>query len=176
MKLRSGESVSHSLSFSSPLPFVMAQKELPDERLVYLHCRSIFSKDKSQVRREKVITKLLESQRASIKILTKEFKLAAIAAVAKHLLEQRVFESLPRAKLKFPELFQPSETQEAERAASEEEALRAESEAAHEVVLTSDDEAYPEQDHGGKQSGAEIEGNKNEKGPTDEKPVPMNSR
>lgn len=169
MKLRSGKLVlSQSLA--------MAQKELPDERHVYLHCRSIFSKDKSLIRKEKVVTKLLESQRASIKILTKEFNLAAIAAVAKHLLEQRVFESLPCAKLRFPELFQPSETQEAERAASEKEALRAESEAAHEIVLTSDDEAYAEQDHGKKQSGAKIEGNKKEKGPADEEPVPINSR
>ena len=56
------------------------------------------------------------------------------------MLEERIFESLSRAKLPYPELFQPSETREAERAASEAEVLRIESEVAHDMILTSDDE------------------------------------
>ena len=94
----------------------------------------------AQVRRPKIISKLLDKHKGSIKILTKEFTLSAIAAVAKELLDEQIFESLPRAKLLYPELFQPSETQEAERAASEAEVVRIEAEAAHDVVLTSDDE------------------------------------
>lgn len=68
----------------------------------------------------------------------------AVAAVAKELLEEQIFESLPRAKLRYPELFQPSETREAERAASEAEVIKIEAEAAQDIVLTSDDEGGDE--------------------------------
>ena len=118
----------------------MAKQRSPDKRLVYLHCASIFSGANGEVRRVKKISKLLEKHKTSIKILTKEFTLPAIAAVAKELLDEQIFESLPRAKLRYPELFQLTETQEAERAASEAEVIRIEAEAAHDIVLTSDDE------------------------------------
>ena len=122
----------------------MAKQHVPDGRLVYLHCSSIFSGENAHVRKAKKISQLLEKHKASIKILTKEFALPAIAAVAKQLLEKRIFESLSRARLRYPELFQPSETQEAERAASEAEVIRIEAEAAHGIVLTSDDEGEDE--------------------------------
>lgn len=122
----------------------MAKQRSPDERLVYLHCSSIFSGGNAHVRRAKKIGQLLEKHKESIKILTKEFTLPAVATVAKQLLDARIFESLPRAKLRYPELFQPSETQEAERAASEAEIVRIESEAAQDIILTSDDEGGDE--------------------------------
>lgn len=75
-------------------------------RLVYLHCSSIFSGQNAHIRRPKKIRQLLEEHRADIAILTKEFTVAAIAVVARFLLEDRIFESLTRAKLRFPELFQ----------------------------------------------------------------------
>ena len=118
----------------------MANQQCPDGRLVYLHCSSIFSGADAQVRKAKKISQLLQKRKASIKVLTKEFTLPAIAAVAKQLLEEHIFESLPRARLRYPELFQPSETQEAERAASEAEVLRIEAEAAQDILLTSDDD------------------------------------
>lgn len=68
----------------------------------------------------------------------------AVAAVAKELLEEQIFESLHRAKLYYPELFQLSETQEAERAASKAEVIRIKAEAAQDIVLTSDDEGGDE--------------------------------
>ena len=122
----------------------MAQQRSPDRRLVYLYCSSIFSGANAQVRRVKKISQLLENHKASIKILRKEFALPAIAAVARELLEEQIFESLPRAKLCFPELFQESETQEAERAASEAEVVRVEAEAAKDIVLTYDGEGGDE--------------------------------
>lgn len=122
----------------------MANQRSPDGWLVYLHCSSIFSGANAQVRKTKKISQLLEKHKASIKILTREFTLPAIATVTKELLEERIFESLPRARLRYPELFQPSETQEAERAASEAEVLRLEAEAAQDIVLTSDDEGGDE--------------------------------
>ncbi|KAK4691661.1 hypothetical protein P7C71_g5383, partial [Lecanoromycetidae sp. Uapishka_2] len=122
----------------------MAKQPSPDGRLVYLHCSSIFSGANAQIRRAKKISQLLQKHKASIKILTKEFTLPVIAAAAKELLEEQIFESLPRAKLRYPELFQQSETQEAERAASEAEVIRIEAEAAQDLVLTSDDEGGDE--------------------------------
>ena len=62
----------------------------------------------------------------------------------KELLDEKIFESPSRAKLLCPELFQPSETQEAERAASEAEVVRIEAEAAHDIIATSDDEGEDE--------------------------------
>ncbi|KAL8784133.1 MAG: hypothetical protein Q9195_009157 [Heterodermia aff. obscurata] len=118
----------------------MANQQHPDGRLVYLHCSSIFSGADAHIRKVKKISQLLQKHKASIKILTKEFTLTAIGAVAKQLLEEGIFESLPRARLRYPELFQPSETQEAERAASEADVLRIEAEAARDILLTSDDD------------------------------------
>ncbi|KAL8901596.1 MAG: hypothetical protein Q9207_005123 [Kuettlingeria erythrocarpa] len=117
----------------------MASKRSPDGRLVYLHCSSIFSRANARVRKAKKISQLLEKHKASIKILTKEFILQDIATVAKELLDAKIFESLPRAKLRYPELFQPSETHGAERPASEAEVIKIEAEAVQDVVLTSDD-------------------------------------
>lgn len=122
----------------------MANQRSPDGRLVYLHCSSIFSGANAQVRKAKKISQLLQKHKASIEILTREFTLPAIAAIAKELLEEHIFESLPRARLRYPELFQPSETREAERAASEAEVLRIEAEGAQDIVLTSDDEGGDE--------------------------------
>ena len=90
----------------------MAKQHTPDGRLVYLHCSSIFSGANAHVRKVKKISQLLKKHKASIKMLTEEFTLPAVAAIAKELLEEQIFESLPRARLRYPELFQPSETQE----------------------------------------------------------------
>lgn len=122
----------------------MAKQHSPDGRLVYLHCSSIFSGANAHFRKVKKISQLLEKHKASIKMLTKEFTLPTVAAIAKELLEEQIFESLPRARLRYPELFQPSETQEAERAASEAEVIRIEAEAVQDIVLTSDDEGGDE--------------------------------
>ena len=134
----------------------MANQRYPDGRLVYLHCSSIFSGSNAHVRKAKTISRLLEKHKASIKILTKEFTLSAIGAIAKQLLDDRIFESLPRARLRYPELFQPSETQEAERAASEAEVLKVEAEAAQDILLTSDDDRE-DVDLGLKQAGEQDE-------------------
>lgn len=71
----------------------MAKQRSPDGRLVYLHCPSIFCLANALVRRGNKVYQLLEKHKTSIKILTKEFTLPAMAAVAKELLEKRIFES-----------------------------------------------------------------------------------
>ncbi|KAL8668682.1 MAG: hypothetical protein Q9168_006703 [Polycauliona sp. 1 TL-2023] len=85
----------------------MAQQRSPDGELVYLHCSSIFSGENAHVRKSKAIRNLLEANSIKIKTLTQDFDLATIVAVAKRLLEDGIFESLPQAKLRFPGLFPP---------------------------------------------------------------------
>jgi hypothetical protein len=115
-------------------------KRSPAQRSVYLHCSSIFSGANAQIRRPKKISQILSQHRKSIKILTNEFPLDAIAVVVKCLLDERVFESTSRARSRFPDLFQSSGTQEAERKVSEAEAARSEAKAVRETVVTSDEE------------------------------------
>ena len=115
-------------------------KHSPDKRLVYLHFSSIFKGPNAQVRRPKKVFQLISQHKHSIKILTNEFTLEAIALVARQLLEERIFESTSRAKLHFPELFQTSEAQEADREASEAEAARTEAEAVQDVVSMNGEE------------------------------------
>lgn len=83
---------------------------------------------------------MLSQHKASIKTLTQEFTLDAIAAVAKQLLDDNVFGSQSRARLRFPELFETSKTREAERKASEANVAKFEAEAIHENLVTSDEE------------------------------------
>jgi hypothetical protein len=128
---------------------------LPDQKLVYLHCWSIFNGSNAQIRRQKKIVQVLAQHKKSIKTLTNAYPLDAIAIVAKKLLDERVFEITTRAQRRFPDLFQPSQTQEAEREASEAEVARIEAAIVHETVGNSDEEweeeAYdlnPSQDQG----------------------------
>ncbi|CAL8575719.1 hypothetical protein XPA_001626 [Xanthoria parietina] len=118
----------------------MVQQHLPDGKLVYLHCSSIFNGPHAQIRQLKKVRQLLEKNQESIQILTNEYTLLDIAAVAKGLLEDQVFELLPEAKLRYPELFRPSsKSQKAKRVASEAEVLRTEAQAVQDAVLSSDD-------------------------------------
>ncbi len=119
----------------------MAEQHLPDGRSVYLHCSSIFNGPNACVRKAKKISQLLWEHRTSIEALTDEFTLEAIAVVAKELLEARLFGSLPRAKLRVPELLlPPSGSQEPVRTASEAEIIETHAEAAQDTVLITDNE------------------------------------
>lgn len=115
-------------------------KRLPDQRLVYLHCRSLFEGANAQLRREKSIRRSLEAHQASINFLTQEFSLDVITSVAKELLQEGIFESTSRAKLRFPELFETTPAQNLERAASEAEVARSEAAAIEKVIELSDQE------------------------------------
>ncbi|KAL8991469.1 MAG: hypothetical protein Q9169_007858, partial [Polycauliona sp. 2 TL-2023] len=86
----------------------MAKKHLPDDRLVYLHCASIFSGQNANIRRPKLIKMLLEKHAASISGLLREYSLSSIAFRAKVLLMDRIFESSSCAKQRYPDLFMPT--------------------------------------------------------------------
>lgn len=77
----------------------------PPEHIVYLSCREIFANAHTQIRRPTVILRRLENFKHLLQPLLANYKLDAIAAVAKHLLEGKIFESPLRAREAFPSLF-----------------------------------------------------------------------
>ena len=85
---------------------------IPEERLVYLHCSSIFTGKNAEVRQLKKVTQILLKHKASIRGFIDEYGLENVSAVAKKLLKEGVFESLDEAQHRFPDLSQRSEVGE----------------------------------------------------------------
>lgn len=96
----------------------------PDETLVYLACQQIFRGSNSQVRKLKTIKGLIEQNKAALADILREYNIERTSNVAKRLLESEVFGSTLKAKIRFPELFDVSPAQSAERDASEAEATK----------------------------------------------------
>jgi hypothetical protein len=103
----------------------------PDERLVYLALKNTFDGAEAQVRRPRKIRELILKRQhaADIGSLIREHCIDNVCNVAKTLLEQQIFESTLKAKIRFPEVFEVSPAQSAERSASEAEAARTEADA-----------------------------------------------
>lgn len=109
------------------------RKNDPDERLVYRACQDIFRGSHSHVRKLKVIRSLIEENRPSLAGILREYNIDRTINVAKKLLEDQVFDNTLKAKIRFPELFDVSPTQSAEREASETEAVRGKTSAVREI-------------------------------------------
>lgn len=110
----------------------MAQND-PDERLVYLACQHIFRGSRSQIRKPKSVKNLIQQNKPALTDILREYNIDRTCKVAKKLLEDQVFGSTYKAKSRFPELFDVSPTQSAEREASEAEAARDEANAIREI-------------------------------------------
>lgn len=106
-------------------------KNPPDERLVYLALKHTFKGANAQVRKTKNIRKLILKRKDSFAVreLIREHEIDSVCKVAKLLLEARIFESTLQAKVRFPEGFEVSPAQSAERSASEQEAAKPEANA-----------------------------------------------
>ena len=104
---------------------------IPEERLVYSHCSSIFTGTNAEVRKLKKVSHILLLNKASIRGFLDEFGLENVSVVAKKLLKERVFQSLHQAQLRFPDLFKRSEAAEV---------VSFEIEAAYEALGTSEDD------------------------------------
>ena len=106
-------------------------KNPPDERLIYLALKNTFKGADAQVRKPKKIRELIQKQQQSrdVRDLVQAHNLDNVCNVAKVLLDQQIFESTLKAKIRFPEVFEVSPAQSAERSASEEEAARTEADA-----------------------------------------------
>lgn len=100
----------------------------PDERSIYLAFKNVFKGQDAHVRTTKKIRKLIQAHQTEADVcdLITEYNIDNVCNAVKSLLEQRIFESTLKAKIKFPEVFDISPSQSADRAASEAEAARAE--------------------------------------------------
>jgi len=106
-------------------------KNQPDEKLVYLALKNIFKGNEAQVRKAKKVRELMSKRQHNndVKNLIRQHNFDNVCNVAKALLEKQVFESTSKAKIRFPELFEVSAAQSAERSASEAKAAKTEADA-----------------------------------------------
>lgn len=119
----------------------MANKNPPDERVVYLALKNVFKGDKTWVRQPKTIRKLIKDQEnGEVADLINSHDLDTICKTARTLLTEQVFESTLKAKIRFPEVFDVSPAQSAEREASEAEAAKNEANAIRDVVRRHQDD------------------------------------
>lgn len=110
----------------------------PDERTVYLAFKNVFKGIDAQTRTDKTIKKKIQKHEdgsEEIRALLQEHNLDNVRKSIKTLLEGDIFGSTLKAKIRFPELFDVSPTQSAERAASEAEAARTEADAMRDVTV-----------------------------------------
>ncbi|KXH43077.1 hypothetical protein CSIM01_01831 [Colletotrichum simmondsii] len=91
---------------------------------VYCTCRAIFSGNDALLRRKKKVKEALIKNTTTVKPLFSSFGEEKTILMSQHLLECRVFESDLRAKVMFPSLFQSTPQQDADREASEADAVR----------------------------------------------------
>jgi hypothetical protein len=108
-------------------------KNPPDERLVYLALKNVFKGPEAQLRLAKKIRKLiqkhLDNGDTEVRALVAEHNIDNVCNTAKALLQDEVFASTLKAKIRFPEVFEVSPAQSAERVASEAEAARSDADA-----------------------------------------------
>ncbi|KAJ8121923.1 hypothetical protein ONZ43_g1749 [Nemania bipapillata] len=102
----------------------MKNKNTPDERVVYLALKNVFKGPNAEVRQLKAVRKLItkSQQDADVADLIRAYNMDIICSMARTLLTQEIFESTLKAKIHFPEVFDVSPAQSAEREASEAEA------------------------------------------------------
>jgi hypothetical protein len=108
----------------------MAKNPL-EERLVYLVLRGVFKGVDAQIRKTKKVNELIQKHQHEKKInnLIQEHSMVNLCSVAKILLEQQIFESTLKAKIRFPDVFEVSPSQNAERAISASKAAKTEADA-----------------------------------------------
>ena len=111
-------------------------KITPDERLIYLALKNVFKGQDALIRTSKKVRRLVQTHQnePDVRDLIAEYNIDNVCNVAKNLLELRIFESTLEAKIRFPEVFDVSPAQSADRAASEAEAARAEADLIQDIA------------------------------------------
>ncbi|KAI0857958.1 hypothetical protein F4860DRAFT_487720 [Xylaria cubensis] len=114
----------------------MKDKNPPDERVVYLALKNVFKGKNAEVRRLTAVRKLItQNQKDSdVSNLINGHNIDIVCQMARSLLTEEIFESTLKAKIRFPEVFDVSPAQSADRAASEAEAAINEANAIKGVV------------------------------------------
>lgn len=123
----------------------MAAKNVADDRVVYVAFNTIFQGQDSQIRKLPSIKRLVRKhkQQPQVTQLLKEYGEPVICEQLQKLLGAQVFESTVKAKCEFPELFEVSRAQSAERAISEAEAAAGHAKAVEEALAASDSHVIP---------------------------------
>ncbi|KEY74669.1 hypothetical protein S7711_09896 [Stachybotrys chartarum IBT 7711] len=117
----------------------------PDERVIYLAFKNVFKGQEAAIRNTKPIRKLIQKHQGqnAVADLVREHNIDVLCTATQVLLSQEIFSSTLKAKLRFPELFEPSPNQSAEKEASEAEAARHEADAIEQVVQSQHEIAEP---------------------------------
>lgn len=104
---------------------------LPDERVVFLILKNVFKGQNAEVRQPRAIHKLIKEHQKldAVADLVREHNFDIVCNAARVLLCDDIFASTLKAKIRFPELFDLSPTQSAEKEASEAEAAKHEADA-----------------------------------------------
>ncbi|KAF1923568.1 uncharacterized protein M421DRAFT_46247, partial [Didymella exigua CBS 183.55] len=108
------------------------------KRTVYLVFKSVFNGINTHPRTDKTIKRKIQThgnRTEEIRTLLQEHNLDDVSKSVKTLLEGDIFRSILKAKMRFPELFDVSPAQSAERAASEAEATRTEEDAIRDMTV-----------------------------------------
>ncbi|KAL2285582.1 hypothetical protein FJTKL_07613 [Diaporthe vaccinii] len=123
----------------------MAAKNVVDDGEVYLAFNRIFQGQGSQIRKLPPIKKLVRGHQKQPQVaqLLKEYGAPVIYEKLQRLLNSQIFESTLKAKLKFPQLFEVSSAQSAERAVSEAEAAADHAKAVEEALDSADRYGLP---------------------------------
>lgn len=108
----------------------------PDDRVVYLALKNVFKGQNAGIRNTKPIMKLLKETREQDNVanLIREHNIDVVCNSVQNLLPQEIFASTLKAKIRFPELFDQSPAQSAERESSEAEAAKHDAEAIQQAV------------------------------------------
>jgi hypothetical protein len=117
----------------------MATEDTSDDREVYMVFNTIFQGPNSQIRQPASIKRLVTKHQEEPQVaqLLEEYG-APIYDKLKRLLCEKVFESTLKAEEKFPELFEVSGAQSAEREISEAEATADHAKAVEDALISSD--------------------------------------
>ncbi|KAI3317001.1 hypothetical protein HD806DRAFT_516348 [Xylariaceae sp. AK1471] len=131
----------------------------PDKRVVYLALKNVFKGQNAEVRQNKVIRRLVTEHRTQEDVadLIREHDFEDICNSARILLSDDVFASTLKAKIRFPELFDLSPTQSAEKETSEAEAARQEADAIEHAVKGTRDAVGPAGSSQGALDAANVE-------------------
>ncbi|GAP86305.1 putative ubiquinol-cytochrome-c reductase cytochrome [Rosellinia necatrix] len=121
----------------------MKNKNPPDERVVYLALKHVFKGVNAEARQLKVVRKLITKSKSDTDVadLLKEHNIDIVCNMARTLLTEDIFKSTIKAKIRFPEVFDVSPVQSAEREASEAEAAINEANAIQGVVQAYSEDA-----------------------------------
>ena len=121
--------------------------KLERRRMIFLAARTVFVGTMARVRDRAAIKTLMSRHSAAFKSLKQSFGEIIVVDVIWSLLDSGIFESKSKAKLAFPELYQPSPARNLQHNASEQEAARSEAEALAEASKSNID--IRERDQGG---------------------------